>query len=131
MCVRLSYKSKLSYQQSLEISFINRNIHIFRALWRLGREVCPWATLEGRGAGRGGGRVRRRGGRERKGAYLLHHHLLAVANGLIGAFPDGDAALVGERGVRLSGGQKQRIAIAQALLVDPRVRACAATGARR
>ena len=33
-------------------------------------------------------------------------------------------ALVGERGMRLSGGQKQRIAIARALLINSRVRAC-------
>jgi len=65
--------------------------------------------------------------------YILyvHRHFPAMADGFIEAFPDGHAALVGERGVRLSGWQKQRIAITRALLVDPRVSACAATGARR
>ncbi len=39
----------------------------------------------------------------------------------IDRFPEGDATLVGERGIQLSGGQKQRIAIARALLRDPAV----------
>lgn len=39
-------------------------------------------------------------------------HLRAFINSL----PDGDATLVGERGLKVSGGEKQRIAIARALL---------------
>ena len=66
-------------------------IQIFRALWRWGREVCPWATREGRaregrGTGCGGGRNEgrggkhfgRRGGRECEGAYHNNRHLPAV-----------------------------------------------------
>jgi ATP-binding cassette, subfamily B, multidrug efflux pump len=39
----------------------------------------------------------------------------------VGAFPNGYATLVGERGITLSGGQKQRTAIARALMVEPRI----------
>lgn len=39
----------------------------------------------------------------------------------IQSFPDGFAAMVGERGVTLSGGQRQRLALARALLKDPPV----------
>jgi len=42
----------------------------------------------------------------------------AFAHGFIGAFPDGYATIVGERGARLSGGQKQRLALARAFLRD-------------
>jgi ATP-binding cassette subfamily B protein len=45
----------------------------------------------------------------------------ANAREFVARFPEGTAALVGERGVQLSGGQKQRVAIARAVLKDPRV----------
>ena len=63
---------------------------------------------------------------------IFQQHRMGFSRPLFNkAFTDGYAALVGERGVRLIGGQKQRTAIARAFHVDPQVRACAATGARR
>ena len=50
----------------------------------------------------------------------------AAVHNAISAFPDGYAAMVGERGVTLSGGQRQRVALARALVKDP-----AGPGARR
>jgi len=64
------------------------------------------------------------GGREV--VCLVNRHLPVAADGFIEAFRDGYAMLVGEQGVCVSGRQKQRITIARALLVGPRVRACAA-----
>ena len=45
----------------------------------------------------------------------------AAVHNAISAFPDGYAAMVGERGVTLSGGQRQRVALARALVKDPPV----------
>jgi ATP-binding cassette subfamily B protein len=45
----------------------------------------------------------------------------AAIHASITSFPDGYAAMVGERGVTLSGGQRQRVALARALLKDPPV----------
>ncbi|WOQ18448.1 ABC transporter ATP-binding protein [Raineyella sp. W15-4] len=42
----------------------------------------------------------------------------ANADRFVERFPEGYAALIGERGVKLSGGQKQRVAVARALLKD-------------
>jgi ATP-binding cassette, subfamily B, heavy metal transporter len=41
---------------------------------------------------------------------------LAHLSDFIASLPDGDATLVGERGLKVSGGEKQRIAIARAIL---------------
>jgi ATP-binding cassette subfamily B protein len=46
---------------------------------------------------------------------------LAELQSLVLSFPEGYAAMVGERGGRLSGGQRQRVALARALLRDPRL----------
>jgi ATP-binding cassette subfamily B protein len=46
---------------------------------------------------------------------------LANADEFIGAFPEGYATLVGDRGIKLSGGQRQRVAIARAILKDPAI----------
>ena len=43
----------------------------------------------------------------------------AAVHDAITQFPQGYAAMVGERGVTLSGGQRQRVALARALLKDP------------
>ncbi len=45
----------------------------------------------------------------------------AAAGAFVGALPDGDATVVGERGVTLSGGQRQRVALARALVSSPRL----------
>jgi len=45
----------------------------------------------------------------------------AQAHEFIMSFPNGYDTIVGQRGVNLSGGQKQRVAIAQVLLVKPRI----------
>ena len=45
----------------------------------------------------------------------------AAVHNAISAFPDGYAAMVGERGVTLSGGQRQRVALARALVKNPPV----------
>ena len=67
--------------------------------------VCVFveqAQWQWRSAREGRAREGRGAGREREGLYLAHRHLPVAADGFTGA-----------------------------LLVDPRVRACAATGARR
>ena len=40
----------------------------------------------------------------------------SALTGLIDSLPDGDATMVGERGIKLSGGQRQRLGIARALV---------------
>lgn len=45
----------------------------------------------------------------------------ANADDFIGAFPEGYATLVGDRGIKLSGGQRQRVAIARAILKNPAI----------
>ena len=45
----------------------------------------------------------------------------ANAHEFIQAFPEGYAALVGDRGIKLSGGQRQRVAIARAILKNPAI----------
>ncbi len=45
----------------------------------------------------------------------------AAAGSFVNALPDGDATVVGERGVTLSGGQRQRVALARALVRSPRL----------
>lgn len=45
----------------------------------------------------------------------------ARAAGFVHRLPEGDATVVGERGVTLSGGQRQRVALARALAGGPRV----------
>ena len=44
-----------------------------------------------------------------------------AASNFVAALPDGDATVVGERGVTLSGGQRQRVALARALAGSPRL----------
>ena len=44
-----------------------------------------------------------------------------AAGNFVAALPDGDATVVGERGVTLSGGQRQRVALARALAGSPRL----------
>jgi ATP-binding cassette subfamily B protein len=46
---------------------------------------------------------------------------LANADDFIGAFPEGYATVVGDRGLKLSGGQRQRVAIARAILKNPAI----------
>ena len=41
---------------------------------------------------------------------------MAHIDAFIASLPDGDATLVGERGLKLSGGEKQRVAIARVIL---------------
>ena len=45
----------------------------------------------------------------------------AAAGAFVNALPEGDATVVGERGVTLSGGQRQRVALARALVRSPRL----------
>jgi len=52
LCVCLFVQqSKTAILRSLEITSSKNKNRIFRALWRWGREVCPWATREGRARG--------------------------------------------------------------------------------
>ncbi len=44
---------------------------------------------------------------------------LAHLDAFIASLPDGDATLVGERGLKLSGGEKQRVSIARTILKRP------------
>ncbi|MEM7142158.1 MAG: ABC transporter ATP-binding protein [Actinomycetota bacterium] len=46
---------------------------------------------------------------------------VARADEFVGALPDGEATVVGERGQTLSGGQRQRVALARALARRPRL----------
>ncbi|ELP91494.1 multidrug resistance protein, putative [Entamoeba invadens IP1] len=46
---------------------------------------------------------------------------MANAHDFIGALPEGDNTLVGDRGSRMSGGQKRRIAIERALIQIPKI----------
>ena len=46
---------------------------------------------------------------------------VARAAGFVAELPDGEATVVGERGVTLSGGPRQRVALARALVRRPRV----------
>ena len=45
---------------------------------------------------------------------------VAAATEFVEALPEGEATVVGERGVTLSGGQRQRVALARALVRSPR-----------
>ena len=45
----------------------------------------------------------------------------AAAGSFVDGLPDGDATVMGERGVTLSGGQRQRVALARALVRSPRL----------
>lgn len=46
---------------------------------------------------------------------------MAYLDEFIGQLPDGEATMVGERGLKLSGGEKQRVAIARAILKQPAI----------
>jgi ABC-type multidrug transport system fused ATPase/permease subunit len=52
---------------------------------------------------------------------ILEAGRIARVDEFTARFPDGYAAIVGERGVKLSGGQRQRLSIARAILADPRI----------